>query len=436
MSPYEIGITGICVLLLLLFLKMPIGFGLLLVGAIGVGVLKGVEGGFSVLATEPFRVAGTYVFTVIPLFILMGYLAAHTGLSEDAFFALSKWLGQLRGGLAMCCVGACTLFSAVSGDPISIAGTMSIVALPQMRKHGYKDRLSLGTLAASGNLGFLIPPSLAFIVYGIITEQSIGTLYIAGIVPGLLLAALFMITIFIRCKINPSIAPKAEQASWTEKIKASPRIIGMLVIIVIVLGGIYAGIFTPTEAGAAGVFGLLVIGLANRRLKWRGFTTSLTESARATGMIFILVMGAMVFSRFMAHSGLSAALTSFIGGLDIPRIYVLIAVMIAFILIGLILDIMAIVLIVVPILHPIMVGLGFDPIWFSVLVIINVLIGNVSPPFGIVVFALYGMNRGEIPLFTIYRGALPYIIAMAIGLIIVVAFPQMALWLPGMMRPG
>lgn len=436
MSQPEFGIAGICLLLLLLFLKMPIGFAMLLVGSMGVCVLKGMAGGFSVIATEPFRTAHTYVFSVIPLFILMGYLAAHTGLSEDAFFALSKWLGQLRGGLAMCIVGACTMFSAISGDPISIAGTMSVVALPQMRKHGYSDQLSLGTLAASGNLGFLIPPSLAFIVYGIITEQSIGELYIAGIMPGLLLAALFMFTVYLTCKINPRIAPKAPRTSWMERIKASPRIIGMLIIIVLVLGGIYFGIFTPTEAGSAGVFGILVIGLATRRLTWRGFTTSLSESARATGMIFILVIGAMVFSRFMAHSGLSAALTNFIEGLDVPPIYVLITVMIAFIFIGCILDIMAIVLIVVPILHPIMVGLGFDPVWFTVLVVINVLIGNVSPPFGIVVFALYGMNKGEVPLFTIYRGVFPYMIAMAVGLIIVIIFPQVALWLPGMMRPG
>ena len=332
-------------------------------------------------------------------------------------------------------VGACTMFSAISGDPISIAGTMSVVALPEMRKHGYSDQLSLGALAGSGNLGFLIPPSLALIVYGIITEQSIGTLFIAGMMPGLLLAFLFIVTIWLVCRINTQMAPQLPAASMVERLKSIWRIVGMLIIIVLVLGGIYGGIFTPTEAAAVGVFGILVMGLATRRLTWRGFTTSLHEAARATGMIFILVIGAMTFSRFIAHSGLSAALTNFIEGLVVPTIFILIAVLIAFILIGLILDIMAIVLIVVPILHPVLVGLGFDPVWLTILTIIVVLMGNVSPPVGIVVFALYGMVR-DVPLFTIYRGVLPFILAMVVGLILVIAFPQIALWLPDMMRPG
>jgi C4-dicarboxylate transporter DctM subunit len=435
MSEFLWGIIGICLFLVFIFLKMPIGFAGALVGFLGICVVRGVGPALSLVAAEPFRVGSTYVYSVIPLFILMGYLAAQTGLSANAFYTLNKWVGHMRGGLAMATTGACAIFGAICGDPISTATTMTAVALPEMRKHKYHDRLSLGILAASGNLGFMIPPSLAFIVYAILTEQSIGTLFIAGIVPGLLLALFFIATIWIICRINPVLAPQAPKAGWMERLKSIRGILGILIIIVLVLGGIYAGIFTPTEAGSIGVAGVLLLGLANRQLKWQDFGVVLRRVSTLLGMVFVLIIGAMIFSRFMAVSEISLKLGDFMSGLDISRYYLLVAVLIFYALAGLIMDIMGIMMIVAPILHPIIVGLGFDPVWLAVLTVAMILMGGISPPVGMVVFALSGMVS-DAPLFTIYRGVFPFIVAMLVCLVILIAFPQIVLWLPGMMRPG
>jgi len=365
----------------------------------------------------------------------MGNLASQTRISADAFFALDKWLGHFKGGIAMGTMGTCTIFAAIFSDPISTAATTCTLSLSEMRKYKYSDQLSLGTIAAGGNLGFLIPPSLAFIIYGILTETSIGKLFSSGILPGLLLAAIYMITISLIVRLNPQMASSRPPASWKERFASTRKLTGVLVVILLILGGIYTGTFTPTEAGAVGVFGVILVALAGRYLTWKGFKGAVKETAGMLAMIFILVIGAMIFSRFLVLTEVPMGMTDFVAGLSVPPILVLIVVLIIYIFIGCIMDIMSIVIVATPILHPVLVSLGFDPLWVAVLTVITILMGNISPPFGIVVFALSGMVP-DVPMYTIFKGIMPFLLATLVGLAILIAFPQIALWLPGMMGRG
>lgn len=426
MSLTVIGIIGFCSLFIFLFLNMPIGLAMATVGFVGLWVIRGTEPGLSVLAVEYFRTASTYVFSVVPLFVAMGFLASEMGVSTDTFKAMDKWIGHIRGGLAMGATGTCAMFAAICGCAIATATSVATVSLPEMRKYGYSDQLSLGVLAAGGNLGFLIPPSLGFIFYGIITEQSIGQLFMAGILPGVLLACLFVVTIWAICRMNPSLATKAPKASWRERLSSLRGIIGILVIIVVVLGGIYAGLVTATEAGALGVFAVLVVGMAKRRFTWKGTATALRTGLQLTGSVFVLIMGAMVFSRFLTVTEIPLQLAQLISGTGIAPFAILWLVLIVYILVGFVMDIMAMILILVPVLHPLLVALGFDPVWLAVVTMLTVLMGHISPPVGIVVYSLHGFVP-DVPLFTIFRGALPFLAAMFVCLIILVAFPEISL---------
>ncbi len=434
MTLFEWGSVGVGILILLMFLNVPIGFAMALVGFFGVWLVRGFNPAFALLANEPFSVSSHYVYSVIPFFIFLGNLASHTRLSTDAFFALDKWVGHFRGGLAMGTMGTCAIFAAICSDPISCAATTCNISLAEMRKYRYNDQLSLGTIAAGGNLGFLIPPSLVFIIYGILTEQSIGVLFMSGIVPGIMLTLIYMLTIHLVCRVNPQMAMSRPAVSWKERFLGTRKIFGALIVILLILGGIYGGIFTPTEAGAVGVFGILIVALANKYITWKGFTGAVTATAGMLGMIFILVIGAMTFSRFLVLTEVPMGLVNFVAGLHISPLLVLIAFLIIYAIIGCLMDIMSIVIVATPILHPVLTGIGFDPVFIAVLTVITVLMGNISPPFGIVVFALAGMVP-DVPMYTIFRGVLPFIAATIVGLAILVAFPQIALWLPHTMRP-
>lgn len=435
MDPSTIGILGIIILFMLIFLlNMEIGFAFGLAGFFGIWALRGLEPAYTIVATVPYRLAMNYIFSVLPLFMLVGYLAGSTRLSTDAFFAANKWMGHMRGGLAMGTVGACTIFAAISGCSIATATTVATIALPEMRKFKYDDELSLGCIAAGGTLGFMIPPSIGFIIYAILTELSIGHLFMAGILPGLLLSILLMITIYLICKIKPQAAPPTARASWGERLMALKGVSGILAIVVLVLGGIYTGIFTPTEAAAAGVFGVLVLGLALRRLTWSGLNYSLRETAKLAGMIFILIIGGILFNTFMVTAEIPLKLAAVIEWLNVPAFAILVAVMLAYIVLGFFMDIMAVIVFAVPILHPVLVALGFDPIWLAVITMITVLMGHISPPIGIVVYALSAVVG--VPVLKVFKGALPFLAAIFIGLVIIMIFPQIALLLPSLMIPG
>lgn len=434
MSLALIGALGIFALFVLLFLNVPVGFALTGVGFLGVAVIRGVDSGLSILGVEYYRTASTYVLSVIPLFIGMGFLSAEADLSRQAFKVIKNFIGHRRGGLAMASMVACSIFAAICGDSIATATTIGSVSLPEMRRYNYKDHLSLGCVAAGGNLGFLIPPSLGFIFYAILTEQSVGTLFISGILPGILLTALFLITIWIWCRIDGDAAPPSAKVGWTQRIRSLHNILSSVVLIVIILGGIYSGFFTPTEAGAVGMFGVLAVGIATRRLRMAGFTRAMFNTALLTGRIFILVTGAIIFGRFITFTEIPPQLARAVAGAGLHPHMVLIIVLLFYVLIGFVMDIMSIILLTVPIIHPILVQLGFDPVWLAVLVMVTVLAGNISPPVGIVVYAMSGFVEGA-SVMTIFRGVLPFLGVMVIGLVLLVLFPDIALVLPRLMLP-
>ncbi|MBA7715327.1 C4-dicarboxylate TRAP transporter large permease protein DctM [subsurface metagenome] len=304
-----------------------------------------------------------------------------------------------------------------------------------MRKHNYSDRLSTGILAAGGNLGFLIPPSIAFIIFGIITETSIGHLFIAGILPGLLLTLLFWLVIYLQCKINPAIAPPGPKSNWKERLKAIRGIWGIVLLFIIVMGGIYTGVFTPTEAGAVGAFATFLLGAVSRQLTWQGFVDALLETVKTTAMIFLLIIGAMVFSTFLTTTEVTITVGNLIEGWDVNRYVTLGVILIFYVITGFFMDIFALLLVSLPIVFPIVVGsLGFDPVLFGVLSVITIAMGSISPPVGVVVFAVYGIVQ-DVPLFKIFRGCMPFLVAMLVCLILLVAFPQISLVLPDLMLP-
>ncbi len=435
MSLTTIIIIGICLFLLLMFLRMPIGLAMALAGFIGIILARGLSPALNNVGSIVYSTATSYNLSVIPLFILMGTLAGYGGVSKDAFSSLHKWVGHLRGGLAMATTGACAAFGAVCGDHIATAATMCTAALPEMRRYNYGDELSLGCIAAGGNLGFLIPPSAAFIVYGFVTQVSIGSLFIAGILPGLLLTLLFWIAIYIQCKINPTLAPRGPQASWGERVKALKGLWSILLLFIVVIGGIYAGVFTPTEAGAVGAFATLILGTATKQLTWQGFVNALFETAMTTAMIFLLIMGAMIFSTFLTTTEVTITLARLIEGWNVNPYVILSVILIFYVITGFFMDIFALLIVSLPIVFPIVViSLGFDPVFFGVLSVLTIVMGSISPPVGVVVFAVHGIVR-EVPLFRIFRGCMPFLAAMFICLIILVAFPQISLVLPNLMLP-
>ena len=435
MSITMMGIIGFILFFILLFLNMPIGIVMALVGFVGFSIIRGWEPGLSLVSIQAYRTGSDYILGVIPLFIAMGFLAMRLALSTDLFYVMNKWIGHWRGGLAMASTVACTIFGAICGDAVATAAAVGVIALPEMRKYKYADVLSTGVLASAGNLGLLIPPSLAFVIYAIITEQSIGMLFIAGIGPGLLLTVLFVITIWLWCRIRPTIATPSPSATWGERFSSLRYIVGSALVIIIVLGGIYGGIFTPTEAAAIGVFGVLLIGFIFRRLTWPAFAGGISDTALLTGKIFILIIGAMIFTRFITVSEIPLHLSEVIAALQLPPLMILVLTLVVYIVLGFVVDIIPIILITAPVLHPVLVGMGYDPIWLSVLIVMTILMGGITPPVGIVVFALSGVIK-DVHIYTIFKGVFPFLGAMIICLVILIVFPQIVLFLPNLMRPG
>ena len=435
MSLEAIGIVGLLLMLALMFLRMPLGGAMALVGFAGFWYIVGLGPGLVVLSTISYAMSSKYLLTAIPLFTFMGILAGNAGLSSDAFDTINKWIGHRPGGLAMATMGACAGFAAVCGSPVATAATMVAVAFPEMRKHKYADRLSLGAISCGGQLGSMIPPSMAFILYAFFTEESIGALFMAGIFPGILITILFIGAILIVCWLNPGVAPGGPRSTWKERLVALYRIWGIIVLFLLVMGGMYSGFFTPSEAGAVGAFGALILGLAKRRLNWTNFTGSLIETGRIAGMIFILVIGSTIFSSFLAVTEIPFALANFISGLPIPPVLIMAGLLLMYIIAGFFMDVIAVMVLTVNIIHPALLALGIDPVWFGVLVVLTIMMGGITPPVGIVVYAVAGMVK-DVPMYTIFRGIWPFLYAMIIAMIILIAFPQISLWLPNLMIPG
>lgn len=433
MSPTAAAIIGVVLLFGLMILKVPIAFSMLTIGFLGFGYITNFNAGLELLGSLPIGTLQTYVLSTIPLFIFMGQLVHHTGLSRELYYTAYKWVGHLPGGLAMATILGCTGFAACAGDTTSGALTMGSVALPEMRRYGYEPKLATGSVAAGGLLGSLIPPSLSFIIYGMLTEQSVGRLFIAGIFPGLLLSSMYMLSIYVRARRRPDIAPPGDRRNFTERIVALKNVWWVLVIFMVIMGGIYMGIMTPTEAAAVGGFATMVITLLMRRLNRKTLYAALLETIRLSSVTLVIVVGAVLFSAFLAVGRLPDALANFLTGLEISRYFVLAIVLFIYIILGCLMDTLAMILLTIPIVFPVIQALGFDPIWFGV---IMALIGEqamITPPIGVNVFCVYAVAK-DVPMTTIFRGIIPFWFVHMLGLLIIIIFPQIATFLPNLMK--
>jgi C4-dicarboxylate transporter DctM subunit len=431
MDPIVICCIGITFLILLIFIGMEIGISMGLIGFLGFASIVGLDSGLGLLKTVPYSTLSSQGLSVIPLFILMGSFAFSAGISEDLYRAVHKWLGHFRGGLAMATVAACACFAAISGSSLATAATLGKVAMPEMKKYKYDTALATGAIAAGGSIGILIPPSVILIIYGIITEQSIGKLFLAGFIPGILEAAFYIVTIIFLTRMKPSLGPPGPRATMNEKLKALLTTWEVILLFVVVIGGIYAGVFTPTEAAGVGAFGTFCFTILRKKLTWETFVSSLTSTANTTGMLFMVVMGAMILGYFFSISRLPFELATWVSSLAVDRYVVLIFVLLAVGMLGCLMDSMAIVLLTVPVFYPLINHLGFDPIWFGILIVRVTEMGLITPPVGLNVYIIRGIT-GE-PMGTIFRGVIPFIIADVCEIALLIAVPQITLFLPGLM---
>jgi tripartite ATP-independent transporter DctM subunit len=431
MSPTVTGMIGIGVLLIVLFSKIPIGPGMALVGFAGFAYITGMGPALGVLRQVPFEMFSEYNLTVVPLFILMGAFSMTAGLSEDLYRVAYRWLGHLKGGLSMATVGACAFFAAISGSSVATAATMATVALPEMRRYSYAPSLATGSIAAGGSIGILIPPSVILIIYGVIAQQSIGKLFLAGFIPGVLEAVFYIFTIVVLVQINPQLGPRGPQTNLRDKMTSLVRVWEVVLLFVCVIGGIYAGIFTPTEAAGVGSFGAFVFALIKKKLTILNFKNSLVDTIRNTGMVFIIIMGAMMLGYFLSITRLPFEMASLIAELPVNRYIILVLILLLFAMLGCIMDSMAIVLLTVPIFFPVILRLNFDPIWFGILVVRVTEMGLITPPVGINVYIIKGISNE--PMGTIFRGVLPFIMADILHIALLMAVPQISLFLPSMM---
>lgn len=433
MSSTEAGILGCCLLLVLLTSNMPVAFAMAAAGMVGFAILREPQAAMSMAAADLYSTFSSDSLTVIPLFVLMGQVAFHAGISRKLFHAAYHWMGPLPGGLAMATVGACTAFGAICGSGPATAATMAAVALPEMKRYRYDMALATGTVASGGSLGMLIPPSVVFICYGILTEQSVGKLFIAGIVPGLMIALVFCATILLICLRRPAAGPRSPKFTWGEKFKSLAGVGETLVLFAVVMGGMFWGFFTPTEAAAIGAAGSIVIALAGRNLSRATFARSLAETARTSCMVMVIVAGAVIFGRFLAITNIPMNTADWLSNLPLPAWAVAWMVILFYLLAGCFVDALALVLLTVPIFYPVVMKLGYDPIWFGVIVVVVTQMGVISPPVGINVYVVSGMER-DIPLQTVFRGAMPFLAALIVSAGILLAFPWLSTFLPNMVQ--
>jgi tripartite ATP-independent transporter DctM subunit len=422
-----IAIAGLLLVLVLVFLRVWIGFALMIVGFLGLILLRGFDPATKVLASEPFTQTAVYAFTCMPLFCLMGCIISNTGIGENLYDWAKKMIGHVKGGLGVATVIACGLFAAICGNSQVTAMTLGKVSYPEMRKIGYNEAISAGGIAAGGGIGIMIPPSIGFIIYGLITEQSIGRLFMAGLLPGILQVILYSAVFLIIGRIKPAWVPATPKATWRERTVSLKGVFPTLLLMAVILGGIYGGVFTATEAGAVGAAASLLIAACMRSLTKRNMYEAFTEGVRMTGMVMILVIGAKIFLRFVTVSKITVHITDMIVGMDANRYAVLAVVFLLYLVLGSVFDIMAGILLTVPFLFPIMTGLGFDPIWFGVFVVAMMELGEITPPIGLTCFIISGTVK--LPVEHVFRGVLPFIAAALLFVGVICVFPEFCLLL-------
>lgn len=434
MSPELIGLLGVIAILLLFFIKVPVAIALIIVSLLGTASIRGFEVAFAQLGRTPFDTSSNYSLSVIPLFILMGMVLSNTGIGKDLYKMVDSFIGHLRGGLAIATIGTAAIFSSISGSLNATTATVAKIALPEMNEYKYKSSLSTASVAAGGTLGILIPPSVILILYGILTQEPIGALLIAGIIPGIIQIILFIITVYILVRRNPDLAPqRVDAASTSERLSTLKSIWPFIGLFLVTIGGIYLGVFTPTEAAGIGAFGALFFAVISKKFSWRMLSNSLEETVRLTAFIFLLVIGANLFGQFLAISRIPVMLTSYVGGLELNAYIILSIILVILLILGCFVESLALIVITLPILYPIITELGFNGIWFGVLMIMVINIGALTPPLGISVYVIKGVAK-DVPLGTIFKGIVPMVIAMAVCVIILIIFPELVTILPSLMK--
>jgi len=428
-----VGIAGVVVLMTLLVFGVPIAFAMAFTGILGLWVTEGPAPTLAHAALIPWEHGRDFIFVTVPLFVLMGQLFYHAGLASDLYEGLRKWVGRIPGGMAIASVLACGGFGAVTGSSIATVATMGTIVMPEMRRYNYDSRLATGALAASGTLGILIPPSLIFIFYGVMTETSIGELFIAGIVPGVLTALMFSVIIFVRCVLNPALGPKGPVTTWRERGIAIGRLGPVTGLFVLIIGGIYAGIFTPTEAAGVGCTGVLVTALLRRQLSRSAIAAALRSTALISAMIFAIIVGGYVLARFFAITGLTEALVELIIAAELGRIGFLLVLVVLYFVLGAMLDVFGMLVLTIPFVLPVVVELGIDPIWFGVFVVIMAELALITPPIGANVFIMRRVAP-DVPMEEIFRGVFPFVLGELVILALLISFPGLALTLVEQMR--
>ncbi|MCW5635191.1 MAG: TRAP transporter large permease [Rubrivivax sp.] len=428
-----VGLIGLACMFFLMFARVPVAVAMAVPGILGAWYLRGWQPMTTVLDTVVWTHSAHYTLSTIPMFVLMSELIFVSGISSELFDVFRKWMGALRGGLALATVGASSIFAAACGSSVASTATMGIVASKEMQKAGYSDVLGSGAIVAGGTLGILIPPSTAFIIYGMLTEESIGRLLIAGIVPGIVLTLLYMATVYVLVLIRPELGPASGRTGWAERIVALRSIAWVAVLFLVVIGGMYAGLFSPTEAAAVGAFGAFVIALVRRRLTLANLMTSLRNTVKVTAFLFAIILGAFILNYFLAITRLPAELAGFISGLGWHPITIMVLILLLYLVLGAVMDAMAMIVITIPILLPTVKALGFDLIWFGVIVVVTIEMALISPPVGMGCFVLKGVNP-RLTMASIYRGALLFMIPIVVLLALLLAFPDIALWMPRLMQ--
>ena len=426
-----IGLIGLAVVLLLFLTGIELGFAMALIGFLGFSYIVSFKAGLNLLAKDIFDVFASYGFTVIPLFVLMGQIAFNAGIAKRLYSASYKFIGHIPGGLAMATVAAATAFKALCGSSPATAATFASVAVPEMDRYNYAKKLSTGIVATVGTLGILIPPSVTLIVFGIITEQSIGKLFLAGLVPGLIIAFFFIVIIYGWCRINPALGPRGEKSTWKERVASLPEVFWVALIFVLVVGGLMQGFFTPTEAGSVGTFAVLLLSIIKRDINFKGFVKSVAESLRTACMVLMLIAGSTILGHFLAVTKIPMIASEWVVSLPLNRYVIMIIISLIYQMGGSFIDDLAFMILATPIFYPAILKLGFDPIWFGMIIAITVMIGVVIPPVAMNVFVV--KNITKVPFSVIYSGVYPFLISLVVCAALLFLFPQLATWLPSVL---
>jgi C4-dicarboxylate transporter, DctM subunit len=433
MSEMVVGAIGIGVLFLLVFLKIPLAICMALLGFVGIWYFTGWDAAFQQLSAVPYSTISNYSIASLPLYVMMGAICFHGGVGQDLYYAMNKLLGRFRGGLAIATVGACACFAAVSASSLATTATLGKIAYPEMKKYNYASGMAAGCIAAGGTMGILIPPSGIMIIYGVMVEASIGKLFMAGIIPGILEALLYILMIFVICRVNPNAGPAGPKVPFKETILSMKSLWSVGVLFALIMGGIYLGWFSPTEGAGIGACGAVVVTLIKKSFSWRGLKETLIEAGSVTAMVMVVMIGANLMISFLAMSRLPTELAVIIGGFQINPYIIMAAIMIVYIVLGCVMDSISMVLLTVPVLAPIVSSLGFDLVWFGIMVVIAVEMGGITPPIGINVFVMKGIAT-DVPMSTIFKGIIPFFISDVILVGGLIALPQVVMFLPNAMH--